>query len=471
MSAPVIFITTLAEYQTVFWLEVAAELKRTGAQVRFISFDDRSTEAIGDAGFRVHACAKDALVRPIDPVALDTLCKRLGIRHFNRWLAHERITFAIRDSGALAARFAAYVEMVEQAFSEAAVEAAAEGARPVLVQELGGFVSVVASYFAARARGVDNWFIEPSFFRGRQFFIRNSFAAKRIALDPTAEPSPAVREYLANTLDTRAIVIPLKDRHHYTSVARKIVNRRNVKRLFEKVVDKHLHGKHQEFGHIGHHVSQHTRMLVNSMRTRSLARPLEGIGRFVYYPLHVPADMALTLRSPQFLDQLALVDYIARSIPTTHKLAIKEHPAQIGALPAERLAGLLERYDNVVLLTPQTNNFHVLQATDAVVSVNSKSGAEAMLLGKPVLVIGDAFYRDAPLVTRVERLDDLPALIEAAVAGERRVSPEDPAIGRYFESVWRETLPGELYSSAPQNVVSFARSVIEVLRAPLAVAA
>ena len=46
--------------------------------------------------------------------------------------------------------------------------------------------------------------------------------------------------------------------------------------------------------------------------------------------------------------------------------------------------------------------------TDAVVSVNSKSGAEAVLLGKPVVVMGDAFYRSCPLVFAADRLKDVP---------------------------------------------------------------
>ena len=46
---------------------------------------------------------------------------------------------------------------------------------------------------------------------------------------------------------------------------------------------------------------------------------------FVYYPLHVPADMALTLRSPEYLDQVATIDFLLRTIPDSHVLVAKEH--------------------------------------------------------------------------------------------------------------------------------------------------
>jgi hypothetical protein len=87
--------------------------------------------------------------------------------------------------------------------------------------------------------------------------------------------------------------------------------------------------------------------------------------------------MALTLRSPEYLDQVATIDFLLRTIPDTHLLVVKEHPAQIGAIPAGRLFELAGRFDNFILLPPQTNNYTVLGRADAIVSVNSKSGAES----------------------------------------------------------------------------------------------
>src|SRR6201985_2857230 len=118
--------------------------------------------------------------------------------------------------------------------------------------------------------------------------------------------------------------------------------------------------------------------------------------------------MALTLRSPEYLDQVATIDFLLRTLPDTHMLVVKEHPAQIGAISASRLFELDKRFDNFILLPPQTNNYAVLGRADAIVSVNSKSGAEAVLPGKPVLGMGDAFYRSCPLVFATERLSDVP---------------------------------------------------------------
>ncbi len=451
-------ITTLAEYQTRFWLAIGLRLRELGREAAFLSFDDRSTEMLEAAGLKVFSATDTSAAPRGDDPAADALFRRFGMTDLNFWLAHERFTFGVRDSVAMRHKLAAALLAADRACQQW------PGPEPVvMVQELGGFLSVIGSFFAARHHGMDNWFIEPSFFRGRMFFLRNSFAALRVAHAPDTPVPPQVSRYLDDTISRGAIVIPLKDRHQYTTARKKIVNWRNTRRLVEKLADKHLYGKKQEFGHIGRHVAAHARMLLNSHRLRSRYVPMETCGRFVYYPLHVPGDMALTLRTPHLLDQLALIDYICRSVPDTHRVAIKEHPAMVGAMNAARLIELLQRHDNLVLLPPTTNNYKVLAAADAVISVNSKSGAEGGLLGKPVLVLGDAFYREAPFATAVDRLQDLPRQL-ARVLGPGHRGSSEKATRSYFASVWRHSLPGELYVTDAENVSIFTDSMLEATR-------
>jgi hypothetical protein len=268
-----------------------------------------------------------------------------------------------------------------------------------------------------------------------------------------------VRSYLDETLRRRAIVIPQKDRHQYSAAFNKIANARNARRLVEKLWDQFALGKHQEFGHNLRHARAHAAMALGATRLKKLYRPMPET-RFVYYPLHVPADMALTLRSPEYLDQVATIDFLLRTLPDTHVLVVKEHPAQIGAIPAHRLFELARRFDNFVLLPPQTNNYAVLGRADAIVSVNSKSGAEAVLLGKPVVVMGDAFYRSCPLVFAADRLKDVPQRLRDAL----RSGSFDPGKGApYFETAWRKSFPGELYIDNPQQLDTFAASLLSAV--------
>ena len=464
-SSEIILITTLAEYQTRFWIPVAQRLRGAGREVRLLAFDDRSAEMAAAQGVPVVNMYRAGLEggAPIDDEqAFNARIASYGLDGSNFLFSHERVTFGIRDTSALRRRFMIYSNAMEAELDQLA----ARGQRAVVVQELGGFLSVIACFYAARKRGIRNWFIEPSFFRGRLYYTPDSLAAPDTMATPAEPVSPEVRGYLDDTLRQRAIVIPQKDRHQYSAAFSKIANARNARRLAEKLWDQFALGKHQEFGHNLRHARAHAAMALGATRLKKLYRPMPETP-FVYYPLHVPADMALTLRSPEYLDQVATIDFLLRTLPDTHVLVVKEHPAQIGAISAGRLFELARRFDNFVLLPPQTNNYAVLGRADAVVSVNSKSGAEAVLLGKPVVVMGDAFYRSCPLVFAVNRLSDVPQRLREAL----RTQGFDPArAAPYFETAWRKSFPGELYIDNPQQLDTFAASLLSAVNAPSAAA-
>jgi hypothetical protein len=465
MSRPTntILITTLAEYQTRFWIPVTKRLRAAGREVHLLAFDDRSAEMAEAQGVPVLNMYRTGLkIGPSahDREAFDTRVADYGLDGTNFLFSHERVTFGIRDTAALRRRFMIHSNAMEMFLDQLV----ARGQQAVLVQELGGFLSVIASFYAARRRGIRNWFIEPSFFRGRMYFTPDDFAAPDVMARPEDTVSSDVRAYLDGTLQQRAIVIPKKDQHHYSAAFKKVANLRNSRRLAEKLWDQFALGKHQEFGHNLRHARMHAAMAVNATRLRKLYRELPE-SPFVYYPFHVPADMALTLRSPEYLDQVATVDFLLRTMPDSHVLVVKEHPAQIGAISADRLFELARRFDNFVLLRPQINNYAVLNGASAVISVNSKSGAEALLLGKPVVVMGDAFYRSCPLVCTADRLSDVPQVLRGALSA----GPFDPATAApYFEAAWRKSYPGELYISDPRQLDTFATSLRAAITEPVA---
>jgi capsule polysaccharide export protein KpsC/LpsZ len=189
--------------------------------------------------------------------------------------------------------------------------------------------------------------------------------------------------------------------------------------------------------------------------------PLESLKDFVYFPFHVPGDMALTLRSPEYFDQLSLIEYMLKVVPFNHMVAVKEHPAQIGGIAALRLKQLLERYDNLVVINPRVNNYDVINKANLIVSINSKSGAEAGLLGKPSLVLGEAFYKDSPLVERVSSISDLKAKINESLDNWK---PRSEALrDSYFQNVWDETYVGELYIDDNKDVKTFSKSIGEIV--------
>jgi hypothetical protein len=453
-----VVFSTLAMNQTVFFEALGRALEQQGIAVAHIAFHERSHDYLTARGQKsFNAFGGGDL--PESPVEGPVDWGGLGIANPAFLLSHEKAAFEIADTRLLLEKFARYARAAVGVLDRLA----AQGRRLSVVQELGGFTSILATFHAARARGIDNWFLEPSFFRGRMLFLLNGLAALPIPGPSGRMPSAEMTRYLQATLKEQSAIVPRKDAHHYRHPWRKIADRRHLLRLLQKVADKHLLGKHEEFGHIAGHVWRHARMAGKSLLLKRRYRPIEGAAPFVYYPLHVPADVAITLRSPQYLDQYALIDYLCRVTPSPYKVAIKEHPALIGALDYGRLRALLAARDNLVLIDAAINNYRILKAARAVVTINSKSGAEALLLGKPVLVLGDAFYRPCALVTAIDRLQDLEPQLRATLASTGAIEQAD--VLRYFQDVWDHTLPGELYQAEPENIARFARSLTQVLSA------
>jgi hypothetical protein len=453
-DAGIIVFASLAMNQAAFFARVGEALSSRGYEIAHMCFHERSHDWLERHGYRSYNAYAWQPESP-DKVELADY----GINDPAVLLRHEQAAYELKDTRALMRKLQGHIAASARILDDAGGGAPAEAV--VLIQELGGFLSVLGAHYAARARGSDSIFIEPSFFRGRVFISANRLAAPEVPSSPAARAGEDVGRYLAQALEQQSVVIPAKDTQHYRRAGAKITDRRNLRRLVEKTWDKHVLGKREEFEHIAGHVGRHIRMFLNARRLRPWYRTLDGLKPFVYYPLHVPADFALTIRAPEYLDQCALLDVLCRSVPATHRVAFKEHPALIGAIAYSRLAAQLKKHENLVMLDPGINNYDVLREADAIVTVNSKSGAEALLLGKPVLALGDSFYRTSPHVVRVDSLAGLPSALRAAIHQPRALDGVE--VAAYFQNVWDSSYAGELYELSESNVIAFAHSLESAL--------
>lgn len=458
LSNKLILITTLAEYQTSFWIDIGKEIVRSGFQVAFISFDDRSTEMLLKNNFKTYYLKSNNFKTNCEDRAFEKALDDIGLANFAFWSSHERITFGLNDKQ-LQIKFLECKKLADQSLSDLHKK---HGDDIVLVQELGGFLSNIVTFFAARKLGIANWFIEPSFFRGKLFFLKNSFSAIKIDKKSQINTSKDLLMYLKLAHQNKSIVIPQKDKHQYTSPISKLLNKKNWIRFFTKIIDKYVFGKRYQFGYIGRHVFTHLKMLKNSYSLQSSYTKDHNLNNIIYYPLHVPCDMALTIRSPEYLDQLSLIEFILRNIPDRYKLAVKEHPAMIGAVDAQRLIALKKQYKDLIILHPAINNFDVLELADLVISVNSKAGAEAVILRKPVIVLGDAFYKNSPYVFLIDSLSKLKQGINEALKS-KKIDKNFNKIANYFERVWRTSHSGELYINDVKNIRIFTKSLTEAV--------
>ena len=177
------------------------------------------------------------------------------------------------------------------------------------------------------------------------------------------------------------------------------------------------------------------------LNAAQLRRSYHAVGDrpFVFYPVHVSRDTQISVRAHQWENQLSLIEHIAGALPFGYELAIKEHPAQVGALPPEALRALLERCSHIRLLDPGINAHAILVQCSAVATINSTTGFEALCFGKPVVTFGHSPYRGLGLTFDVVDPFESPRLFLEAL---RSPGPSTEDVLRYVAFLYRRSAPG-----------------------------
>jgi hypothetical protein len=150
-------------------------------------------------------------------------------------------------------------------------------------------------------------------------------------------------------------------------------------------------------------------------------QPVDG-ERFVFFPLHFQPEMTTLVLAPYCVDQIAVVENVAKTLPIDHRLYVKEHKASLG----RREIGYyrrLKRIPNVRLISPHVDSHDLIRRASAVCVLSSTVGWEAILYGKPVVTLGDVFYNSYDPVQHVTSYHALPAAFARAVQ-----QPHDPEL-------------------------------------------
>lgn len=108
---------------------------------------------------------------------------------------------------------------------------------------------------------------------------------------------------------------------------------------------------------------------------------------YIFYPLHTEPESALGMLSPEFNEQLALIELLAKNLPAGTFLVIKEHLSAIGRRPRDFYSTILE-IPNVIMVHPYSYALDMAREAKAVVVITSSLGSEAAILGIPAISLG-----------------------------------------------------------------------------------
>src|SRR5262249_48951677 len=140
--------------------------------------------------------------------------------------------------------------------------------------------------------------------------------------------------------------------------------------------------------------------------------------RYMLFPLHFQPESSTLVMAPYHLDQAPLVENLAKSLPIGHWLYVKEHPHSAGRRPVAFYRRLKKLF-NVRLISPDVDSHALVRGAEAVATINSTMGLEAILYERPVISFGPAFYNMYGQVYPVTDIARLPAIVRDAVTSFR----------------------------------------------------
>ncbi|MBI1920075.1 MAG: hypothetical protein HYS23_03235 [Geobacter sp.] len=451
-------ILTLPEVD--FLAPVAARLIERGNSVGFILFHEAGAEklqAMGIPCFNIFEMIDKASFPRFSGEEIEEIRLSFGIDNLRHLFIHEKMGYDRKDEDALAQKVAGYLLALDSIFRDHDVKC--------VIQELGGFSSNQCVYHAARKHGIDHVFYEPAPFPRRIVFNLNSYYSdipeEVLAKQVDGKTNSEVEAYVERYCQQKNLVIPFKDKHSFADMTLgKIFNSSNARKLKRKLFHKYVQKKREEYDEIGWVIRFNFLKLIRRLLLASSYSEPDLAERFVYFPFHVPHDIQLTSRSRLFYNQEAFVEYLARILPYGCKLYIKEHPASIGGHSSTVLKKVLKQHNNVQLIHPRTNSFDLIRHAELVISVNSKVGFEAIMQGKKVLVVGDAFYKRKGVTFDSDNLNNLEPVLRDALEAS---SPDQGKVTDFLTKAYAWSYPCELFLMEETNLETSIDSFISYL--------
>ncbi len=110
---------------------------------------------------------------------------------------------------------------------------------------------------------------------------------------------------------------------------------------------------------------------------------------FVYFPLHVDPEASTMVLSPWHTDQLAVIEALAKAVPTQMQLVVKEHAPMLGRRP-RGFYRQIAKMPRVTLLGPNHSTFELIKRAHVTAVITGTAAWEAIQLGKRALIVGDS---------------------------------------------------------------------------------
>tara|TARA_Y100001956_G_scaffold75329_1_gene83184 strand:+ start:68 stop:1453 length:1386 start_codon:yes stop_codon:yes gene_type:complete len=163
---------------------------------------------------------------------------------------------------------------------------------------------------------------------------------------------------------------------------------------------------------------------INSYRIRKYFKEFsfDTSKSYFLYPLHYHPESSTSLLG-RFYDEFNLIKNIAFSLKSGEVLLVKDHKSA-HAFEAKAFYKMLSSLPNVVLVRPEVNAKQLIDKCMGVFTLTSTVGYEAVLKNKAVVLFGEAFYKNHPLVKKINSFNEIRYALEWMKSNPNNALPE-----------------------------------------------
>lgn len=182
-----------------------------------------------------------------------------------------------------------------------------------------------------------------------------------------------------------------------------------------------------------------TRRMADHYGKSDLDRP------YIYFPLHLQPEMTTDTLGGIYADQLRALEELCAAVPDDMIVYVKENPKQGVFMREPSFFDRLAAISNAVYLPVTVPTFDLIEHSRAVATITGSAGWEAMIMGRPAITFGNAWYNPLPgahlwqgpetLHQALAYQHDRPALEAAFADLTRRLAMGivDPYFGRMID--------------------------------------
>ncbi len=160
---------------------------------------------------------------------------------------------------------------------------------------------------------------------------------------------------------------------------------------------------------------------------------------FIYFTLHVDPEASTMHLSPEFTDQVAVIELLAKRRPLHMNIMVKEHPNMIGRRPPGFYEAI-RRLPGVYLINPAIASRELVKRAKLVFTITGTVAWEAIVLQKPAVMLGH--FPFLPFATKVGkglRLAKVDTLADDIQEGLKLKPVPDEELQRFLSLLFEQS--------------------------------